>query len=111
MRAFIVILVVAASLLIGCEENMSNNSQIVEKLNNATTPLEEVEILEEVVSVLKNKYTPITISISENGIEIPVQEVGGKLSSELTVTISFDDGGSFVWMPLDNKNIYLLLRE
>ena len=111
MRAFIVILVVAASLLIGCEGNMNNNSKVVEKLNSATTPLGEVEILEEVISALKNKNIPITISISENGIEVPVQEVGGKLSSDLTVTISFDDGGSFVWKPLDNKNIYLLLRE
>lgn len=111
MRAFIVILVVAASLLIGCEGNMSNNSKVVEKLNSATTPLGEVEILEEVISALKNKNIPITISISETGIEVPVQEVGGKLNSDLTVTISFDDGGSFVWKPLDNKNIYLLLRE
>ncbi len=111
MRAFIVILCVTVSLLIGCEENMSNNSQIVEKLNNATTPHEEVELLEKIIIELKNKNTPITISISGNGIEIPVQEISGKLGADLTVTVSFDDGGSFVWKPLDNKNIYLLLRE
>jgi hypothetical protein len=111
MRSFIVILYLTASLLTGCEENMSNNSQVVEKLNSATTPHEEVELLEEFIIQLKNKNTPITISISENGIEIPVQEIGGKLSADLTVTISFDDAGSFVWKPLDNKNIYLLLRE
>ena len=90
---------------------MSSKLNIVENLEKASTSIEEAEILENFVSTIKSKNAPITIGISESGIEIPVQEVGGKLNSDLTVSISFDDGSSFKWNPLDNQNIFLLLRE
>ncbi len=90
---------------------MSNKLKIIESLEKASTPIEEVEILEKFLSVMKSKNMPITIGISENEMEIPVQELGEKLNSDLTVNISFDDGGSFDWNPLDNQNIFLLLRE
>lgn len=111
MKIFIVFMSILVSLLIGCEDNMSSELKIGGSLEKARTPVEEAEILEKFLNVIKSKNTPITIGISENNIEIPLQGLGEKLNADLTVNISFDDGSSFKWKPLDNQNIFLLLRE
>jgi len=111
LKAFILIIGVVLSLLTGCEDNMDSKFKIAESPEKASTPIEEAKALEEVLGVIKNENTPITIAVSENNIEIPVQEVAEKLNSDLIVNILFDDGSSFKWKPLDNQNIFLLMRE
>ena len=111
MKKLLLFVIITVGILTGCNEDMSNNIELAEKIGQANTPHEEAELLEEFLEVLKNQGTPITVEVKDNDVVIPIQELESKLNSNLIVNISFDDGSSIEWKPLDNKNIYLLLRE
>ncbi len=88
-----------------------SNINSFEKLASAENSGEEEKILEGVLASLRKTNTPITITISENGVDIPVQSLSEKMDSSLRVEITFDNGESYIWSPLENNNIFLLLRE
>ncbi len=110
MKALTLIFLLVFTLLSGCEEKMTNIAEI-ERLKNASTSNEEGEILDGILELLRENNTPITVTVMENGSEIPVQKLGEKIESNLSVRISFDNGDSYNWKPLENNNIFLLLRE
>jgi len=95
----------------GCNPDMSNIHEITKEIERSSTTSQESELIEKLLTELRNQNIPVTIEVTNIDQDIPVQDIANNIESNLTVKVSFDDGNIFEWEPLDNNNIYLLLRE
>ncbi len=111
MNKILLIVMFIMSTTTGCNMNMSNTFEMATKISQASTPIEESRLVEEFVNEIRIQRTPITVEVADGKGEVSIHDLEGSMESKLVVTISFDDGKKFKWEPLDNKNIYFLLRE
>lgn len=80
------------------------------KLVKNTDPALEMVLVSQLHDFVSSHHTPLNIQISHKEHLIPLDEIDKYSSSTLVVTITANDTEE-QWQPLDNQNIYILLRE
>jgi len=97
-------------MLMGCS-SVSGVKQLAGSLGKASAAVEESNRLNDFMKALKNNESSTYVSIYNKELKIPINRLSGNISADLIVHIEFSDGSKFSWYPIDNENIYLLLRE
>ena len=103
-------LLLLSILVNGCQSPMNElNSHIKQLTTNTNTESEKSLAinLQKYASTHKISYG---IEINSISAPIPMAELDKHINKPLIVNISTDDS-THQWKPLDNQNIYILLRE
>lgn len=114
MKRKLLIFLVFGLTLIGCETNMDNFKQYIDRLTTSDSGSSEQQS-----AVMLNDYaTEQHISYSleirrrTDSSIVGMGELDKALGDELSVTISVTGNEiEAIWKPIDNKNIFILLRE
>ena len=111
------IIVTALSLglfLLGCKTEMKNFTQYVENLQASTSSTSELQNATALNDFAADKHLSYNLEIKDLETSSPVRidELEQAMSKKLSVTISVSESDfQAIWQPVDNSNIFILLRE
>jgi len=109
MNKLLTLLVFIISLL-GCQNSMDELNNHINQLvinTNADSEKSLATNLQQYASTHKISYS---IEVNSISAPVPLAELDKHMNKPLAVNIS-TDGSTQQWMPLDNQNIFILLRE
>ena len=94
----------------GCNNNMDELNSHINNLVTNTDNAVEQSLVTKIQSFASSQKTSYGIEVSDNGLAVPMAELDKHIKMPLVVTITAGDSEN-KWKPLDNQNIYILLRE
>lgn len=98
-------------VLTGCNSEMNEINRITKVISESSVANEETINIEKLMHVVKENESPITVELYENGVEVPISHISKYMEKKLVVKVGFTNGSIFEWTPINNNNIYILLRE
>lgn len=112
LKNLIVILV--ALFLFGCNTEINTFEQHVGKLQASTSSASELQNATALNDFAADKHLSYNLEIKDLETSSPVRidELEQAMSKKLSVTISVSESDFHaIWQPVDNSNIFILLRE
>lgn len=112
LKNLIVILV--ALFLFGCNTEINTFEQQVGKLQASTSSASELQNATALNNYATDEHLSYTLEINdlESSSPVRVDELEQTMSKKLSVTISVSENDfQAIWQPVDNNNIFILLRE
>ncbi|MCP4320578.1 MAG: hypothetical protein GY951_01560 [Psychromonas sp.] len=107
----LILLSIIVVVLTGCNSEMNAINRITKDISKSTVANEETINVEKLAHAVKENESPVTVELYENGTEVSISNISKYMESKLVVKVGFTNGSIFEWTPIDNNNIYILLRE
>jgi len=107
----LIILSALVVMLTGCNSEMTEINRITKEITQSTAPNEETIHVENLMHAIKENEAPITVELYENGKEVSISKISEHMESKFVVIVGFSNGSIFEWTPINNNNIFILLRE
>lgn len=114
MKRKLLIFLVFGLTLIGCETNMDNFKQHIDRLTTSDSGSSEQQNAVALNDYATEQHISYSLEIRRrtDSSLITMGELDKVLGDELNVAISVNDNEvKAIWKPIDNNNIFILLRE
>ena len=111
MNKIILILITLTALLTGCKSEMKQIEKIANSIVTSETAQQEKVNLNKFTQIIKDSKTSYSVGLLYEGLEVPLSSLEEKMDISVIVNITLATGKIYKWHPVDNQNIYLLLRE
>ena len=109
----VAVLAVVLSLF-GCKTEMKNFTQYVKNLQTSASSTSELQNATALNDFAADKHLSYNLEIKdlETSSHVRMDELEQSMGKELSVTISVSEHDfQAIWQPVDNSNIFILLRE
>ncbi len=100
--------------LCGCKTEIRNFEQQIENLQASTSSTGELQNASALSDYATDEHLSYSLEIKDLDTSSPIRmdELEQAMSKKLSVTISVSESDfQAIWMPVDNSNIFILLRE
>jgi predicted DNA binding CopG/RHH family protein len=100
--------------LCGCKTEIRNFEQQVENLQASTSSTRELQNATALNDYATDEHLSYSLEIKDLETSSPIRmdELEQAMSKKLSVTISLSESDfEAIWKPVDNSNIFILLRE
>jgi predicted DNA binding CopG/RHH family protein len=108
------VVILAALFLFGCKTGINNFNQHLKNLQASASSTSELQSATALSNYATDEHLSYTLEIKDLETSSPIRmdELEQVMSKKLSVTISVSESDfEAIWKPVDNSNIFILLRE
>jgi len=111
-KLFLINLAFFFFMLTGCSGDMKTVEDKLKSLTTSVDAASEKINAEKLNEYAANNKVRYSLEVKKNGVTVDIHNIQNNINDPLEVIITIQDGKPQTsWKPLDNTNIYILMRE